>query len=91
MNKKVNTLIFVLAGTVLNIVVMLVLLFALIALTTQLLRNVESDGVKTAVFFVCVLGSIVGSFFIYSRLIRWVNKKWNLDQYIDPIFRRKRP
>jgi len=90
MNKKLNTVLFMLAGTVLNIVVMLAL-FLLLLFGANLILTPESDAtLKMLVFLVVVVVSVVGTFFIYSRIVKWINNKWNLEQYMHPLFGRKR-
>ena len=90
MNKKMNTLLFMLAGTVLNIVMMLAL-FLLLLFGVNRIMSPDMDGtVKMVVFLLVVSLSVIGTFFLYSKLIRWINKKWNLDQYLHPLFGKKR-
>lgn len=90
MNKKLNTFIFLLVGTVINILVMLILLVGLLYLSGFILTAGTDEKVKTIVFFAIVLFSVIGSYFIYSRIVKAINKKWDLEQWIEPIFRRKR-
>ena len=90
MNKKLNTFIFLLVGTVINILVMLILLVGLLYLSGFILTAETDEKVKTIVFFAIVLFSVIGSYFIYSRIVKAINKKWDLEQWIEPIFRRKR-
>ena len=33
---------------------------------------------------------IVITFFAYGAVMRWVQKRWNIDQYLHPIFGRRR-
>lgn len=90
MNKKLNTFIFLLAGTVVNIVVMLLLLVAFLYIISFLFKPETNGAVITAVTLTAVMLSVVGSYFIYSRLVKIVNKKWNLEQWIEPLFNKKR-
>ena len=90
MNKKVNTILFMLAGTVLNIVVMLVL-FLILLFAANLILTPETDStIKMVVFLLVITLSVLGSFFLYSRLVKWINGKWDLDQYMHPLFGKKR-
>jgi len=90
MNKKVNTFIFLLVGTVVNILVMLLLLITFLYLIGFIFTPETDGNVVTAATLTAVMLSVVGSYFIYSKLVKFVNKKWDLEQWIEPLFRRKR-
>ena len=92
MNKKLNTVYFLIAATILNLII-LIILALILGVTVGFLYqklNVESDGLSLLAVIIILFGSIAGTFFLYSRIIKWVVKKWNLDNYIEPIFRTKR-
>jgi len=90
MNKKLNTLLFMLVGTIVNIVMMLAI-FLLLLYGANLILTPESDStVKMVIFFLVVSLSVVGTFFLYSKLIKVINRKWDLEQYMHPLFGRKR-
>ena len=89
MNKKLNTVYFLIAATILNLVI-LVLLALILGVTVGFLYQklgVDSQGLSLLAVIIILFGSIAGTFFLYSRIIKWVVKKWNLDNYIEPIFR----
>ena len=92
MNKKLNTVYFLIAATILNLVI-LVLLALILGVTVGFLYQklgVDSHGLSLLAVIIILFRSIAGTFFLYSRIIKWVVKKWNLDNYIEPIFRTKR-
>lgn len=90
MNKKLNTLIFLIIGTIVNIVCMLLLLVALLYLVQFLFTPETSGSIVTGVTLTAVMLSVVGSYFIYSKLVKIINNKWNLEQWIEPLFKKKR-
>ena len=90
MNKKLNTFIFLIAGTIVNVVVMLLLLIIFLYLIGFIFTPETSGGVITAVTLTAVMLSVVGSYFIYSKVVKFINKKWDIEQWIEPLFRRKR-
>ena len=90
MNKKVNTILFMLAGTVLNIVMMLAIFLILLFAANFVLTPETDSTVKMVVFLLVISLSVVGSFFFYSKVIKWINGKWDLDQYLHPLFGKKR-
>ncbi len=92
MNKKLNTVYFLIGATILNLFILILLALILgvsVGFIYQKL-NVDSQGLSLMAVIIILFGSIAGTFFLYSRIIKWVVKKWNLDNYIEPIFRSKR-
>ena len=43
---------------------------------------------KKAIFL--FVGAIVLSFFVYSRLVKWATKKFDLEEKMDPLFSSRR-
>ena len=93
MSKKTNTLLFVLGGTVFNILITILAFFLLLALCSALIfprlapDSMAWSWVITGIF----IASIVISFLVYRLAIKIIMKKVDMDKYFDPIFRpRKR-
>jgi hypothetical protein len=36
------------------------------------------------------IGSIAASFFIYGRVVKWLQRRIDMEKYFMPLFRRKR-
>jgi membrane protein YdbS with pleckstrin-like domain len=88
-NKKTNTALFLLGATVFNLLLMFVLIAAALVLVSALFKNLNPNAM--AILMVAIfIGAIAGSFLIYSRIIRWLSKKIDMEKYFMPIFRRKR-
>lgn len=79
-----------LGGTVLNIVLMLGLFILFLFLGNRILTPETSSNIKMLIFLLIIGFSVVGSFFLYSRIIKAITKKWNLEEYMHPLFTRKR-
>lgn len=86
MNKKANTILFMIAATALNVVMMVVIFLVLVMLYAWIVPSGFSSQVGQIIGIVLFLGSIALTYFIYHRLVKWMSKKWNLDDYFDPIF-----
>ncbi|MBN2546027.1 MAG: hypothetical protein JXB50_09540 [Spirochaetes bacterium] len=88
MNKKLNTFIFMLIATLLN--VFLIIIFIILAF---LILSVASKYLSSEfMFFVTIstfLTAIIASFLVYHKIILFVSKKYNLNDKIDPIFKSK--
>ena len=91
MSKKTNTLLFILGGTVFNILITIIcfILFLLAYFKFLQPRLPESaTGIALPVIFVA---SIVVSFLIYRLAIKMIMKKVDMEKYFDPIFGPRRP
>ena len=90
MNKKLNTVLFVLGATVFNILVWTILGLGFIILIIVILKDALTPNLFYILAFLAVVGSIAASFFIYSRVVKWLYRKIDMDKYFMPLFRRKR-
>ena len=88
MNKKANTVLFILGATVANVVIMIVIFLGLFVLFGRLIAPSLSPQVNQSIMLVLFIGSIVATYFIYHRLVKWLSAKYDLEQYFDPIFRK---
>ena len=92
MNKKVNTVLFIIGATVVNIVTMLIIFLTGLYLIGVLLPETARESAGQFLFILMFLIAIAGSFFIYHRLIRFISKRIDLEKYFHPIFKfRGRP
>lgn len=86
MSKKTNSLVFMLVATLLNLV-LLVIFFIIGMVLISLFANAYPDSSMIPVLMVVVfLAAIAGSFLIYSKIVKWANKKYSLEDKLDPIF-----
>jgi ABC-type multidrug transport system permease subunit len=86
MNKKVNTLLFVLGATVFNIIITIVIFLLLFIFCVRVLPENIASGAMPFVFF----AAIAASFFSYNAILKIVTKKIDMDKYFDPIFKGRR-
>jgi len=89
MNKKLNTLLFLLVGTIVNIGIMLILLILFLYLLGFVFTPESSTQMVSVLTLGAVMLSVVASYLIYSQIVKFINKKWNLEKYIAPLFKRK--
>lgn len=89
MNKKVNTVLFILGAAIFNILTMLLILLLCLFLMGLLLSESARESVGQFLFILVFFVAIGGSFFIYNRLIKYMSRKFDLDKYFQPIFRRR--
>ena len=90
MNKKTNTVLFMLGATLFNVVAMVAIFVVFFLLYGRFLAGVISPQAGQIIIIVLFVGSIALTYFIYHRLIKWISNKWDLDKYFDPIFSRRK-
>jgi membrane protein implicated in regulation of membrane protease activity len=90
MNKKANTVIFILGATVVNVLIMLGIFIILFILYGRFIAPGLSPEINQIVMLLLFIGSIVLTYFIYNKLIKYVSNKYDLDKYFDPIFKQKK-
>jgi len=91
MNKKLNTLLFVLGATLFNILVTILALVVLMLLYVRFLMNVLPESENNMVFPVILIASIVVSFIVYRFVLNRLISKIKFEDYFDPIIRGRRP
>ncbi len=87
MNKKVNTILFILGATIVNIIVMAILFILCLVLIARFV-NPESS-LMPLWLGVMFLVSIGGSFFLYTFVMKRISAKFDMEKYLDPIFKRR--
>lgn len=90
MNKKVNTVLFLLGATVFNLLIMFILIVIFLVLISAIFRDSLNPNVLSILMIVVFIGSIAASFFIYGRLVKWLSRKIDMEKYFLPLFRRKK-
>lgn len=89
MSKKTNSLIFMLLATLLNLVLLIVFFFIGMLLVGLYANYNPESGIIPILFVAVFLISIAGSFVIYTKIIKYVNKKMSLEEKLDPLFSKK--
>ncbi len=75
-----------LGGTVLNIFLMIGFFLIFLFGANLLVTPESSPSFKMITFLLVIVLSVVAAFFIYSRVIKWISGKWDLEKYIHPLF-----
>lgn len=86
MNRKLNSVLFIVAATVGNLLLM-VLLMTLSLVALSFLRGVP-DGVLSVLTVVLFIGSIAATYWIYHRLMRYLAVHYDLEEHFAPLFKR---
>ncbi len=93
MNKKLSTVLFILGGTIVNIILMLIFVVGLLAGVSLLLRSLGFEpghGIYVPLLIAAIFGGMVLAFIVYSKITKYVQKKYDLDKHLEPLFKRRR-
>jgi len=86
MNKRVNTVLFILGATVFNVIVAVISFIILIILCGKfILPRIPETGYSWAVSLI-LLFSIAISIFVYRIVLKFFLSKIDVEKYFDPLF-----
>ncbi len=90
MNKKLNTVLFIIAGTVFNIVVtvLCIVLFAIV--WGKVFMPHVGESLQYLGFIIAVFGGAILGFLIYRTVFSLISKKIDIEKYFDPLFKPRR-
>jgi len=87
-SKKTNTIIFVVIGTLVNVILAIVFVVALLVIAS-LAKDFIGNAKSAILPFIVFLGIFI-SMMVYQRLSAWVIKKFKLEDKLDPLFTSRR-
>lgn len=90
MNKNLKLALFLIGATVFNIVLMFVFIIAIFLAASRLMGPNPNPVVFQIVLFVGFIASIVVTFLIYGRVMKWLQAKYNLEQHFPQLFKKRR-
>lgn len=91
MNKKSNTLLFMIGATVFNILITVICFVLLLVLYGRLLAPLLPQETAAIGLPIVFIGAIVLSFVIYRFALKAFTKRFEAEKYFDPIFKSRRP
>ena len=76
-NKRLASIVFLVGATLFNLLILLAISVLLMATFSFLYRNIEnvSMGLSLLAIVIILVGSIGGTFIIYSRAAKWFLRK----------------
>jgi predicted membrane protein len=90
MSKKTNTFLFIIGGTIFNVIITMVSFLVFLLIYSKFFYDRVSESAAAWLLPVFFAGSIAASFFIYTLAIKILMKKVDMEKYFDPIFARRR-
>lgn len=91
MNKKANTIVFMLVATVFNVVITVACFVVLLILYGWLLAPLLPQETAAIGLPIVFIGAIVLSFVIYRYALKAFTKRFETEKYFDPLIKRNRP
>jgi len=89
MNKKINTILFILCATLFNVLVAILSFIILMLLYIKLLFVLVPETSRSWGFTVIFIISIAISFFVYRYVLKYLLTKVDIEKYFDPLFVKK--
>lgn len=89
-NKRLNSVLFILAATVGNIVVMTVSFFLLLILFARFAAPSLPAWANQIGLLVIFVGAVVGTYFLYHAFMKYLQKRVKLEEHFGPLFNRRK-
>lgn len=91
MNPRLNSVIFIVVASLANVVVMVLLFVVSFVLFARFLAPILPPQINGLVLVVLFVASVLGTYLLYHRAMRWASAKYRLEEKLGPIFRRGGP
>jgi len=89
MNRKLNTVLFILGATVCNIVVTVASFLLLLTIYLKFIMHSLPETAQAWSFPLIFIASIAIAFVVYRYALKYLLTKIEIEKYFDPIFVRK--
>jgi len=86
MNKKLNTVLFIVGATLFNIIVTVLFFVALLSAYARFLLRHVSEGAQAWSFPLIFIAAVIISFVLYRLVLKLLLKKISMEKYFDPLF-----
>tara|TARA_B100001123_G_scaffold120061_1_gene139719 strand:+ start:163 stop:447 length:285 start_codon:yes stop_codon:yes gene_type:complete len=91
MQKRSNTVIFMIGATALNMVLIVGIFLVALFLLGRLFPPGDSPQAQGTLLLVSAGAGLIGGFFAYRYIIKWAQRRFDIDQYMGPLFGPRRP
>ena len=89
MDKKVNSILFILGATLFNVIIAIASFFILFLLYVKFLMMYLPENARGWGILVIFISAILISFFVYRAVLKFLLAKIDVDKYFDPLFVRQ--
>ncbi|MEW6565663.1 MAG: leader peptide processing enzyme [Spirochaetota bacterium] len=91
MNKKANTIVFMLVATLFNVIITVACFVLLLLLYGRLLAPLLPQETAAIGLPIVFIAAIVLSFVIYRYALKLFTKRFEAEKYFDPLIKSRRP
>ncbi|HOT63681.1 MAG TPA: hypothetical protein PLU93_12535 [Treponemataceae bacterium] len=84
MDKRMNTILFVVVSTLVNLLIAF-LVIALLLVAVNFIIPAKSGGAPGMMMF-AIIGGVIISMIVHQNLVRWVIERFNLEDKLEPFF-----
>jgi len=86
MNKRLNTILFILGATVFNILITVLSFSLLLIVYAKYLLRILPETTQTWSFPFMFIASLAIAFIVYRYALRFLIKRIDMEKYFDPLF-----
>jgi len=86
MNKKVNTILFILGATMFNILITILSFLVLLIIYAKTIMRILPEEVQAWSFPFIFIAALGIAFFAYRYTLRFLISRIEIEKYFDPIF-----
>jgi len=86
MNKKANTLLFILGATLFNVIIAVITFLILTVFYANFLIMKIPETGRAWGFTLILIASLAVSFLVYRAVLKYLLTKIEVEKYFDPIF-----
>lgn len=79
-----------LLATLVNLLLLIVFFIIGFVLINLFMNAYPDSQIAPLLIGLVFIVSIAGSFLVYSRMVKWANNKFNLEEKMDPLFSSKK-
>lgn len=89
MNKKLNTVVFIVVGTIVDVILAFVFASALL-LILYACRDLVPPNAMSTMVPVAVIGGIILAMLVYQKVAAWIIEKFNMENKLSSLFKSKK-
>ena len=86
MNKRLNTILFILGATLFNVLVTILSFLLLSVVYVKYIMHLLSESAQMWSFPLIFIAAMAIAFIVYRYALRFLLKKVDMEKYFDPLF-----
>ena len=90
MNKKLNTVLFLIGATLSNIIIILILWLIPLYLYMTFIAQFANEKLTGLIVVVLFIAAILGTYLLYNAIMAKILKKVDMEKYFELNFKKKK-